>query len=403
MKKEILDTQRYPTANRGTVVVWSLIASHPFPGTAWHRLQYLAGLRRLGFDVWYVEDSDRLVRNPTTWSRTTDFAPNVEYLAHNMELIGLGDRWIFRPPGQYAECMGARSMSGLMDLYRSADLVVNHSGAQELRQEHACIRRLLYLETDPVVNQVEVAQGESWIIETLSAHHHLFTYAENIGSPDCQLPIERFEWIPTRPALCVDWWMPANVGTRDYDALTTVATWKHTGNDVIWRDRRWSWSKHHEFLKFVKLPDRSKLPLELAVGGIDEIDRALLARQGWRTTPARKLNNLQTYRDYIRSSLGEFTATKEQYVAPRSGWFSDRSSSYLASGRPVITQDTGFSNVLPTGEGLFAFSTPDEAIAAIDAVATDYGRNASAALEIAYEYFSAERVIGESLRHIGLL
>lgn len=251
--------------------------------------------------------------------------------------------------------------------------------------------------------QVEIATGSAWE-EALAPHHYFLTYAENLGAPDCQVPVVRFNWIPTRPAICVDWWAEGDYRKPKPEALTTIANWKHTGKDVMWQGKRWSWSKHHEFLKFVDLPTRSKLPLELALGSkIDEAEKELLSQKGWRIYPARKLDNVHTYRDYIRNSLGEFTAAKEQYVAPHCGWFSDRSASYLAAGLPVITQDTGFSNILPTGEGLFAFTDNEEALAAIEAVATNYQRHADAALEIAQEYFSAERVIGRALEAIGCL
>ena len=391
---------KYPPNTRGKIVVWGLLASSPFGGMIWQVLHHLVGLRRLGFDVWYVEDSDRLLYDPVTYWLTADYAANVQMLSRYMDSVDLGDRWIFRPPGVRDSCLGAMDLAGLDRLYHEADAVLNLCGAQELRDDHSKIRCLVFLETDPVELQVAVANGDPEIIRKLDAYDHLFTYGTNLGAPDCLVPLERYSWHPTRPPVCLDWW--ATSGLSPVGAsLTTVANWKHTGKDVVWKGQTWHWSKHYEFLRFIKLPSRSSLPIELAVGAISNEDRAQLRNHGWRIVPS--LVEPSEYRDYISSSIGEFTAAKEQYVRPRSGWFSDRSVCYLAAGRPVITQDTGFGNSLPIGEGLFPFATEDEAVSAIDSVASDYARHSAAALEIAHEFFDAERVLGDVLHKIGLI
>lgn len=391
----------YPLARRGTLIVWGLLAAYPFGGMTWQALHYLAGLRRLGFDVWYVEDSDRTVLDPTTLSPTTNPAPNVEYLARFMEKIGLGDRWVFRLP-QTNTCRGARDVTGLAVLYEEADAVLNLCGAQELRDEHGAISTLVYIETDPVRNQVAAAKGDEATIQELSAYDYLFTYGTNLGAPDCQVPVTRYDWHSTRPPVCLDWWS-APVPSPQGAALTTVANWKHSGKDVKWQGEAWRWSKHHEFLRVLDLPSQSALPLELALGAATDAEEERLRACGWRVIPSARLADPARYRAYIRDSLGEFTVAKEQYARPRSGWFSDRSVCYLAAGRPVITQATGFEKELPTGEGLFSFATTDEAAAATDAVARDYTRHAEAAREIAHAFFDAERVLRAMLRTIELL
>lgn len=388
--------------SKGRIVVWGLLAALPMPGTLWHRLQYLAGLRKLGFEVWYVEDSDRLALHPETLSCTADVAPTIRYLEQSMRRIGMEDRWVYRPPGQYSECAGALDFAGLQQLYRDADLVINHSAAQEILPHHGDIRQLALLETDPVANQVAYASGREETVRFLDAHHHLLTYASNLGNPDCRVPTGGLNWIPTRPAICVDWW---DGKRRPPTPLTlkTIAGWKHSGHDVHWNGESWRWSKHHEFRKFMDLPAAAALPMELALVGASEDERQALTARGWRLIRASALRCADTYREYIWSAAGEFTVSKEQYVAPRSGWFSDRSATFLASGRPVVTQDTGFGCELPVGRGLFAFSDRGEALSAIDLLAADYQGQADAAKEIAATYFSAERVIGQALGRIGLL
>jgi hypothetical protein len=392
----------YPPARRGTIVLWGLLASAPFGGMTWQVLHHLAGLRRLGFDVWYVEDSDRLVYDPATYWPTAEYSANLAYLARHMQSIGLQERWIFRPPAVYDRCYGARSLAGLQQLYKEADVALNLCGAQELRAEHQSIQCRVYVETDPVSNQIGVANGHQPTIAALAGHHLLFTYGENFGAADCKVPLERFCWHPTRPPVCLDWWSPA-APPGPGAALTTVANWRHTGKDLVWQGETYYWSKHYEFLRCLDLPARSALPLELAIGAINDDECAHLRQYGWRLVPSVRLAEPADYREYIRASRGEFTVAKDQNIRLRSGWFSDRSACYLAAHRPVITQDTGFGSILPTGAGLFAFATAAEALAAIDVIAHDYARQAAAAGDIAQEFFAAERVLGDMLRHIGLL
>jgi hypothetical protein len=391
------------TANRGLIIVWGLFARMPLGGVTWQAMHHISGLRRLGFDVWYVEDSDSLLHNPTTHWPTMEFEANVRFLERWMRQIGLGDRWIFRTPGDGRVPPGDGRLLGADDatlrkLYAQADAVFNICGAQEVRAEHAGISKLVYLETDPVEWQVRLAHGDADVARQLDAHDFHFTYGENLGAADCPVPLGSYRWRPTRPPVVLDWWASGNGPARD--ALTTIATWHHQGKDVVWEGHRWHWSKDREFRRFRTLPSCSALPLELALDSIDDRERDDLRRDGWSVTES--ISDPQEYRRYIVDSAGEFTVAKEQYVAPRSGWFSDRSACYLAAGRPVVTQDTGFAKFVPTGEGLFAYSTTEEAAAAIEAIASDYKRHSAAALEIAREYFDAQRLLERMLAEIGL-
>jgi hypothetical protein len=381
---------------RGVLVVWGLLGRLPFGGMTWQVLHHLVGFRRLGFDVWYVEDSDCYVFDPVTWWPTPEFAPNVRYVDSWLRRAGFADRWVFRAPGT-DEYFGALDRAGLARLYGEADAVFNLCGAQEIEPRHESIRRLVMLETDPVASQVAVALGDEEEIRHLDHHHHHFTYGANMGAPDCPVPLERYAWQTTRPPVCVDWW--AAPGPPGRAALTTVATWRHEEGHLMFGGETWQWTKHEAFLRFGSLPRRSPLPLELALGRLDEDDAAVLRRDGWRLHPA--LIDPEAYRTYIRGSLGEFTVSKELVVRSRCGWFSDRSASYLAAGRPVITQDTGFTSSLPTGEGLLAFAGENDALAAIEDVANDYERHSAAAAEIAREFFSAERVLADVLERVG--
>lgn len=391
----------YPPANRGRVIVWGMLASFPFGGMTWQVLHYLVGLRRLGFDVWYVEDTDNELLDPVTFWSTPEYAANVRYLSERMNSVGLGDRWIFRPPGNRESCLGARDRVGLRRLYREADAALNLCGYHSLRPEHEGIACRIYLQTDPFVEQIRVAENDPQTITRLDDYDHLFSYGENLGSPDCLVPLARYQWNPTRPPVCVDWWASDGAPRAD-SALTTISNWRHWDNDVVWRGEKYYWRKDREFRRFIALPLGSKLPLELALDRIGREDEVALRDHGWRIIPARRLSHPAAYREYIRGSLGEFTVAKDQYVRPVTGWFSDRSVCYLAAGRPVITQETGFSKSIPSGAGLYGFSTLDDALAAVDAVASDYEGNCRAAREIAAEYFAAEKVVGALVERMGL-
>ncbi len=200
----------------------------------------------------------------------------------------------------------------------------------------------------------------------------------------------------------VPWWEDAGP-PPDPSVLTTVLTWSIAGKDVEWEGQSYSWRKHLAFQPYLDLPARVPMALELAVGKAPGDAKQDLHRRGWRTRSIVPLFDPLAYRAYLRRSAGEFTATKEQYVRSNSGWCSDRSVCYLAAGRPVITQETGCARHVPVGEGLLTFSTPDEAVAAIEAVAAEPDRHARAAREIAAEYFGAERVLADVLRTAGLL
>ena len=256
------------------------------------------------------------------------------------------------------------------------------------------------METDPFAAQVRVSQGHEPTIAALEAHDTLFSFGENLGAADCTVPIERFRWHPTRQPVVLDLWeQPA---ASPGAAYRTITTWHNTGKHLDHLGETFYWTKDREFLKFLDLPRRQPVPFELAVC-TDADTEQLLDDHGWKHTNALEVsNNVESYRRYIQRSRCEFTVARDQYVRPRTGWFSDRSACYLAAGRPVITQETGFSKFWPTGEGLFAFQSIDEILAAVDTIETDYEASCRAARAIAGEYVAAEKVLGRLMATAGL-
>jgi hypothetical protein len=385
------------------VLVFGILFWYPLAGVTYQFLHYLIGLRRLGYDVTYVEDSGRWVYDPRQNDLSPDATRNIATVAPFLDAHGFADRWVFRGCYPGGRCYGM-SEDRLAQLYREADAFLNVTGAQELRDEHRACPRRIYVESDPFAAQVRAALGHESTIATLAAHDTLFSFGENLGAADCDVPVGPFRWHPTRQPVVLDLWSPPDPPetSRGDAPYRTIATWHNRGKEVRYNGETYHWTKDREFLKFLDLPRRRSIALELAAGG-DEASRRLLRGQGWRLTdPLEVSSSLEAYRRFIQSARCEFTVARDQYVRPRTGWFSDRSACFLASGRPVITQETGFHKSLPTGEGLFGFSTMDDILTAIDRIESRYEQNARAARAIAEEYFAAEKVLATLMETAGL-
>ncbi|MDQ3889999.1 MAG: glycosyltransferase, partial [Actinomycetota bacterium] len=381
------------------VVLLGMMAKLPVPGVLWQTMHYLLGLRRLGFDPYYVEAH---ARTPSMlMERETDDASAraAELIAGVLARFGLSDRWAYHALHDDGRCLGLGERE-LRRLYGDAELIINLHGGTRPRPELTETGRLVFLETDPVRLQIELDEGEQESIDFLAAHCAHFTFAENLGTPACSLPVsDRFTFHPTRQPVVLDLWRDLDVRLRP--VFTTVGNWRQRWRSVRYGGETYDWSKDIEWRKFLDLPSRTGHEFELALSGQEARDREELERRGFRVRNALDLD-LDSYRDFIASSLAEFTVAKDQNIRFATGWFSDRGATYLAAGRPVITQDTGFGHVLPVGEGLFAISTPDEAAAAIDAVHAEPERHGRAAGEIAREFFAAERVLGDLLSRCGV-
>jgi hypothetical protein len=397
------------------IVVVGTIASLPYAGMAWMNMQIVAGLRRLGHDAYYFEITSAWPFDPVQNTREREGSYALSYLARLAKRFDLADHWAYRRSYSDKQWFGlARSRAE--DLLASADAVLNVTGATRFAKEELTVGRLIYFGTDPVIHEIAYASGSEEARQIVEEHDDVVTYGENIGNPDCPVPPLPRQRARTRQAILLDYW-PAEQPRRG--EFTTVCNWRQGGRDVEFRGEIYRWSKHFEFLKFVELPTQVPEPVELAMGlvgpirhghgeavpalGLTAEERRLLEANSWRLTNAHSFSiDPWAYRDYIVSSRGEFTVARDLNVRLRSGWFSERSACYLAAGRPVITQDTGFGHVLPTGEGLFAFNTLDEIVDAFAAIRSNYDKHSRAARAIAEEYFRAEIVLARLLRDLGL-
>jgi len=383
------------------IVVIGTLASDPYAGMAWMHMQIVAGLRRLGHDVYYFETTSSWPYDPTRRTRVRDSSYSVPYLARVAESFGIGDRWAYR------RSYGDKTWFGMdrvraEELLAQADAVLNVAGATRLAEEDLKVGRLVYFGTDPVYHEIAYANGDEDVRTLVDEHHEFVTYGENVGAPDCPVPVFERLRAKTRQPVLLDAW---EGGFASDGAFTTVCNWRQDGHDIQYGGETYYWSKHHEFLKFIDLPRRVGQPVEVATGleNLDPEVRRMLGCHGWRLVDAHAFTTSPwPYRDYVRSSRGEFTVAKDQNVRLRSGWFSERSACYLAAGRPVITQDTGFGKYVPTGEGLFGFNSMDEIVEAFQAISSDYSRHSRAARAIAEEYFRAETVLEKVIRDLGL-
>jgi hypothetical protein len=256
-------------------------------------------------------------------------------------------------------------------------------------------QRRLFIDIDPAFTQIRVAEGDRALCELLEEHDLHFTIGENIGTPGCPIPTDRFAWRTTRQPIALDLWPP--LPTDAQAAFTTIGRWDERRRDIRFGGETYAWSKRIEWMKFLDLPGRTGQRFTLAMD-IDKTagDGDLLQRHGWALVdPIAVSRDALTYRDFIQRSKGEFTVAKDLNVRLASGWFSDRSACYLAAGRPVVTQDTGFDRILPTKKGLFSVRTPDDAVTAFATIASDYDTHARAARALAEQHFDARHVLSQ--------
>ncbi len=402
---------------RLNIIVVGTLASDPYAGMAWMHMQIAVGLLRLGHNVFYFEITDTWPYDPVLQTRVDNADYAVPYLKKVSESFGLKDRWAYRSSfSKNKEWFGLTKIKAEA-LLADADLVFNISGATIFKYLELKTGRLVYYGTDPVYPEIKYAQGDALAIAAIDEHDDVVSYGENIGNPDCPIPALPRLRAKTRQPVLVNMWEGGDPLKKEF---TTVGNWKQGGRDLQFNGETYYWSKHYEFLKFIDLPKRVNQPIELAMNlakpetfkhstgtvvpalGVADDEYSVLTSNGWilADAPAFTTDPWQ-YRDYIISSRGEFTFAKDQNIRLRSGWFSERSACYLAAGRPVITQDTGFGVTIPTGEGLFSFNTMEEILFAFDAINSNYKKHSEAARDIAVTYFKAETVLEKLLNDLG--
>lgn len=400
-------TARNPEKLR--IIVCGMVGLHPLGGVAWDYFHYLLGLAELGHDVCYHEDTWCWPNHPVLGYPVEGSDYSVEFIRNFFQVHAphLQDRWHYFHLHEQHCGMSAEAFD---DVARSADVLLNVSGASMIPDSLNPRAVKVFMDTDPGYNQIVMATRPSWSenvdrwIGTVRAHDRHLTYAENIWADDCLLPRCDIDWRPTR---CVATLSPWNLvrdrlpglRTPGSHGFTTVMSWNYFKGPLAYNGAEYG-GKAPEFEKFIDLPRRVDLPLTVAVSGHKQ-PADLIESHGWRRTDAKAASlTPQAYIDFIRDSTGEWSIAKNCFVGPRTGWFSCRTACYLAAGRPAVVQDTAWSKYVPPGDGLIPFTTMQEAIDGLQAVAADPKKHAAAAYEIAREYIAPDRVLPPMLETI---
>jgi hypothetical protein len=388
---------------RKRLIVMGFMGSCPIAGVIWQHIHYIVGLQKLGHDVFYIEDSARLPYNPETFEVNNEFDYAAKILGRLATEFGFEGRWSFCARYLPGNPTAGLPLKKIRALYREADAILNVCGTQEFNDDLLTSDRILYIESDPGLEQIKVDQGSKPTIKYLRRHHALFTFGENVGTERFPVPTHKLKWLATRQPVVTDLWK-TSCPPSPAAVFTSVANWSTSGlKDIEWRGEKYLWSKSREFLRFVAAPKKSGEPFELATNIKDAPTRTKFDRNGWRfRSPNDLSSDYRLYRQYIRRSKAEFTVAKDQYVRLNTGWFSDRSGCYLAAGRPVITQETGFTKIFGKHDGLFAFNSLGDIPEAVKAINADYARHSRGARQIAREFFEAEKVLRSLLERAAI-
>ena len=368
------------------IIVSGSIGRLPYGGHAWIDMQYLAGLRDLGHDVFYLEEcgEESWVYNWEEEGLTTEMTYPSAYVRACLELLGLEQRWIYRA-GERSEGMSAEEFR---DVCSMADLMlVRAVPLAAWRPEYELPRKRVFIDADPGFTQISLVKGHPELQATVERCGRLFTIGQRIGQPDCPIPTAGQEWVKTLPPISLRHWPWAEDGPATH--FTSVMHWR--GFREVEYEGVLYGQKDKEYPKFLDLPKLTTQPLQIALTGGDAVE---MSRHGWQVVEGwRQSRTPESYRAFIQESRAEFGVAKHGYVLTRGGWFSDRSVCYLACGRPVLVEDTGLGEWLPVREGIVTFHDVPSALSGIESINADYEGHRRAARLLAEEYFATEQVL----------
>ena len=381
------------------IIVSGMAATYPFGGVFWDYMNYVEGFHQLGHEVLYIEDNGSWCYNPETQTFQENGSQNALRLSKGIQKLNpeLSDKWFYRD--SLGKTYG-KPWEEVKDFCKSSDLFINISAASMFREEYFSARVKMFIDTDPLYTQGEIAEDQSESsdkkhlrrYDRLLQHDGHFTFGENIGQPDCTIPTGLFNWKTTRQPIAMQHFRDHMVQPdKRRPVLTTIASWEPQEDLPVVNGKK-LYGKSMEFLRFIDLPKKCSYPIEVAISGPIPYDKFISKK--WDLIDGYSVSkDPWIYRDYLAHSMAEWSVAKNAYVHSNSGWFSCRSACYLALGVPVIVQDTGFDRIIPTGEGVFSFNTIEQALDAIDQVFRDPVRHSKAAQEIAFEYFDSDKVL----------
>ena len=381
--------------NRLKILVLGYIVRGPIAGMSWHHIQYVLGLNALGHDVCYYVDSGEspyCCYHPPTGITNSNPGYGLSYLKNIFEQLELQNPWAYFDYHQnkwYSNKINSKVLKT-----SPFDLLINLSASNPLRDWMSTIPVRVLIDTDPVFTQIRNLQDPARKLLT-SKHNIFFTFGENIHSSVCQIPKDGFKWQATRQPIQLENWM--NQNKNHNGKFTNIMQWESYPS-LEFNEIRYG-LKSDSFWPYLDLPKRTRQQLEIALGS-PSAPRKVLRDNSWSLiNPLDVSEDLWKYRKYIQHSKAEFSISKEAYVKTQSGWFSERSACYLASGRPVLTQETGFSKNIETGIGLLSYRTINEALNSIDEINSNYNKHCKKAREIATEYFNAQTILDSLLEN----
>ena len=377
------------------IVVLGYIIRGPLGGMCWHHFQYILGLKKLGHEVLFLEDSDDYPAcyNPLTFEMSKDPAYGLEFIKKLFNKFNVGDNWAYFDA--HTNKWFGLNKQKVFSFCKHADIVLNLSAINPLRDWCKTIPSLVFIDTDPLFTQVKILKDPS--MKTLAKEHTaFFSFGENINSPDCEIPLDGFNWKATRQPVFMEAWkfIPPSSKSK----WTTLMQWD-SYKEQEYNSKTYG-MKSNSFKDYITFPEKLSDSFELVMVST-KAPEVILRKAGWHLCdPAKVSLTPENYQHFIQQSKGEWSVAKHGYVISNSGWFSERSCAYLASGRPVVIQDTGFSKFIQTGKGLFSFTSQTEAVAAIEKINSDYLKHCHYAREVVEEYFNSDKVLTELLNNL---
>jgi hypothetical protein len=376
------------------IVLGGYIVGYPLGGMTWHHLNYLLGLVELGHEVTFLEDG--AYHSP--WNPITDLNGDptygVEYLKSTFASVGLTIPWHYR----YGNFSAGLSIEAMQQALKGADLFIAVSGITPTAW-YPMPRWSLVIDTDPVFTQIRLTHDADFLSYYKSFTHQA-TFGRLVGTHACALPTSGLDWIPTNQPIALRHWPVTPIAPGA--TLSTIGKWEHSADrHIAFAGQSYLSSKRPEYERLIDLPRRAGHTIELGMASMPMADIARYESHGWRHVDARSSSvDCPTFRAYVQRTLGEFSVAKQIYSGVPSGWFSDRSCAFLASGRPVVVQATGFESWLPTGTGLHVFSNPDEAAHAVKHVHDHVESESRAARAIAEKHLDAGAVLRDLLDRV---
>lgn len=382
------------------IVITGLLGQYPFGGVVWDYIQYLLGFKALGHDVYYLEDTGAWPYDPINKTISAECSYNVQFLEKLMNEFGMQEHWIYRN-GADGKFYGAGETLA-RDLIKNADLLINTSSPSQLADYQVGVRHKMYLDGDPMFTQIGLALGNNPANDSLiRAHDSHFTFGLKVGDADCLVPETGILWKKTLQPICLEYWEKQQEDSQG--SFTTVMNW------ASYAPKEWQGEKYGQkdlsFSEYIDLPLHTQQPFTLAMGqGVgSQRPTQLLQTKGWNIVePDEVVPDHWTYKDFLKNSRAEWSIAKHAYVKAKTGWFSCRSACYLALGRPVLVQDTGWTEKLPHGQGVLAFSNLEQCLAGIESINANYALHQKVAREFAEKFLDAKIVCHDLLVQAGL-